>query len=209
MTENSKHDSVSVPITASATVEPMRRLPSYKEDLKVAYDADVARRKAMTPTKWRTDIVDRLAEDIRSRGAEMVLDLGCGTGQLAKHLADQGFDVTAIDPSLPFPDNSFDASFAMNSLLHVPPEELSGVLFEISRVLVRGATLLIVVWGGSTRQGFIDDEWLDPPRYFSTYTDDDLVALETPGFRHGNFRAVDIAEDGHDLHLQILTLEAI
>lgn len=196
----------------------------------MAYDTDVARREAMTPTKWRTDIVDRFAEDIRSRGAEMVLDLGCGTGQLAKHLADQDFDVTAIDlsprnveatrsrgvgavvadfASLPFPDNSFEAAFAMNSLLHVPPEELSGVLFEISRVLVRGATLLIVVWGGSTHQGFIDDEWLDPPRYFSTYTDDDLVALETPGFRHGSFRAVDIAEDGHDLHLQILTLEAI
>jgi SAM-dependent methyltransferase len=110
--------------------------------------------------------------------------------------------------SLPFPDNLFDAAFAMNSLLHVPPEELSSVLLEISRVLVRGTTLLIVVWGGITRQGFIDGEWLDPPRYFSTYTDDDLVALETPGFRHESFYALDIAEDDHNLHSQILTLEA-
>ncbi len=203
--------------------------PSYKEELKLAYDADVVRRCAMAPAKWRTDILDQFATDIRSKEARSVLDLGCGTGQLAKHLADQDFDVTAIDLSprnvhatrsrgvsaevadfisLPFPGNSFDAAFAMNSLLHVPPEELSGVLVEISRVLMRGATLLIVVWGGSTRQGFIDDEWLDPPRYFSTYTDDDLIALETPGFRHVSFHAVDIAEDDHNLHSQSLTLEA-
>ncbi len=203
--------------------------PSYKDKLRLAYDADVVRRDAMTPATWRTDILDQFAEDIRSKDAHSVLDLGCGTGQLAKYLADQDFDVAAIDlspgnvdatrsrgviaevadfASLPFPDKSFDAAFAMNSLLHVPPEELSGVISEISRVLVRGATLLIVVWGGSTQQGSIDREWLDPPRYFSTYTDDDLLALETPGFRYGTFQTLDIAEDGHDLHTQILTLEA-
>lgn len=157
--------------------------PSYKDELRLAYDADVVRRDAMTPATWRTDILDQFAEDIRSRDAHSVLDLGCGTGQLAKYLADQDFDVAAIDlspgnvdatrsrgviaevadfASLPFPDKSFDAAFAMNSLLHVPPEELSGVLTEISRVLVQGATLLIVVWGGSTQQGSIDREWLDP-----------------------------------------------
>lgn len=134
--------------------------PSYKDELRLAYDADVVRRDAMTPATWRTDVLDQFAEDIRSRDAHSVLDLGCGTGQLAKYLADQDFDVAAIDlspgnvdatrsrgviaevadfASLPFPDKSFDAAFAMNSLLHVRPEELSGVLSEISRVLMQGA----------------------------------------------------------------------
>ncbi|MEE8457093.1 MAG: hypothetical protein V3S28_03510 [Acidimicrobiia bacterium] len=60
--------------------------PSYKDELKVAYDADVVRRDAMTPATWRTDILDQFVEDIRSKDAHSVLDLGCGTGQLAKYL---------------------------------------------------------------------------------------------------------------------------
>jgi len=184
----------------------------------------------MAPATWRTDIVDRFADGIRSDGARKVLELGCGTGQLASRLADQDFDVTAIDlspanveatrargvnaevadfASLPFLDNTFDAAFAINSLLHVPARELSYVLIEVGRVLRPEALLLIVVWGGITQDGPIDDEWLDPPRYFSTYTDDDLLALATPGFTRRAFDTLDVSEGGRDLHSQVLTLAAI
>jgi SAM-dependent methyltransferase len=203
---------------------------SYKEDLVLAYDADAERRGAMTPAKWRTDIIDAFAQDIDTTEAEGVLELGCGTGQLARYLADLGFDVTAIDLSpanikatrargvealvadfaaLPFPDAAFDASLAVNSLLHVPPSELSGIFTEIARVLRPGARFLTVVWGGVTEDGFVDSEWLDPPRYFSSYSDEDLLALDTPGFEHTAFEALDIAEGNRDLRSQVLTLTAL
>lgn len=127
----------------------MSHAPSYKADLVLAYDADAERRGSMTPAKWRTDLVDTFSRKIAFTQAKTVLELGCGTGQLARYLADLDFDVTAIDlspaniemtrardvhaivadfSSLPFPDQSFDASMAVNSLLHVPPTELSSVL---------------------------------------------------------------------------------
>ena len=34
-----------------------------------------------------------------ARGAHTVLDLGCGTGQLAREFASRGFDVTGVDPA--------------------------------------------------------------------------------------------------------------
>jgi SAM-dependent methyltransferase len=208
----------------------MAEQASYKDDLVAAYDSDVERRNAMTPAVWRTDIVDRFTESARELGAESVLELGCGTGQLARYVADKGFDVVAIDlspenvaktrlrdvkaetadfASLPFPNDSFDASFAMNSLLHVPPGDLSDVLTEIARVLRPGSPLLIVVWGGVTEEGTVDSEWLDPPRYFSSYSDDDLLALETPGFERSSFETIDVDEEGHILSSQVLTLTAI
>lgn len=157
-------------------------MDSYKHDLRRAYDADVERRGAMTPATWRTDIVDRFAADMDEADLHSILDLGCGTGQLARRLLDLGLDVTAIDlspenvaatvdrgvharvadfASLPFSDNTFDAALAMNSLLHVPPNEFPGVLTEIARILRPGSLLLIIVWGGTDQQGPIDDEWLD------------------------------------------------
>ncbi len=203
---------------------------TYKDNLARAYDADVDRRGAMTPAKWRTDITDAFAADATANGIRSVLELGCGTGQLASRLLERGFDVTAIDlspanvaatrgrgvdahvadfASLPFPDDTFEAGFAMNSLLHVPSAELSAVLTEIARVLRSGSPLVVVVWGGTDQQGPIDDEWLDPPRYFRTYTDEGLLALDTPGFGFTSFDAIDVSEGNHDLHSQILTLEAL
>jgi SAM-dependent methyltransferase len=203
---------------------------SHKQDLVAAYDADVERRNAMIPATWRTEIVDKFASHLAATGTRAVLELGCGTGQLAQYLATLGLDVTAIDlspgnviaavergvtaevadfASLPFPDNSFEAALAVNSLLHVPPDELQGVLAEIARVLCHGATFMIIVWGGATRQGTVEDEWLDPPRYFSSYTDEDLLALETPGFNHRAFEVLPAVDEGGDLYPQVLTLTAI
>jgi SAM-dependent methyltransferase len=207
----------------------MNHADSYKEDLVIAYDADAERRGAMTPARWRTDIVDAFAEDLNATNFETILELGCGTGQLARYLSDLDFTITAIDlspanieatrardvhalvadfASLPFPDDSFDASLAVNSLIHVPPGELASVLIEIARVLRPGARFLMVVWGGITEEGFVDSEWLNPPRYFSSYSDEDLLALDTPGFKHTSFETVDIVEGDKSLRSQVLTLTA-
>jgi SAM-dependent methyltransferase len=203
---------------------------SYKDDLARAYDADADRRGAMTPAKWRTDVTDTFAASARADGIRAVLELGCGTGQLASRLAGHGLDVTAIDlspanvavtrergvnalvadfASLPFPADTFDAGFAMNSLLHVPSDEFPTVLTEIARVLRTGSPLVIVVWGGTDQQGPIKDEWLDPPRFFRTYTDEGLLALDTPGFRFSAFDASDVSEGAPDMHSQMLTLETL
>lgn len=208
----------------------MSTTPPYKDDLRRAYDVDVDRRGAMTPASWQTSTVDRFLESPHMLGANNIIELGCGTGQLARYVADRGFDVTAMDLSpanvahtqkrgitaevadfaaLPYPDNTFEAAFAMNSLLHVPPDALSGVLTEIARVLRSQAPLLVVLWGGILHEGVVEDEWLDPPRYFRFYTDDALLSLETPGFAHVSFESLEGEEDGVGLHPQVLTLTAI
>jgi SAM-dependent methyltransferase len=183
----------------------------------------------MIPSKWRTDLLDVFAEEITTAGAEFVPELGCGTGQLARYLLDLDFDATAIDLSrtnikvtqargvhsrvadfafLPFPDGSFGSSLAINSLLHVPPSELSNVFSEIALVLRPGALLLTVVWGGITEDGFVASEWLHPPRYFSSYSEEDLLALDTPGFMHRPFDAFDVVEADQSLRSQVLTLRS-
>lgn len=193
--------------------------------LRKAYDDDVARRGAMELDTWRIDTVEQWLQGIPDQAR--ILELGAGTGQMASHVADLGYEVVAIDLSsanvaamrdrgvsahvadfldLPFPDASFDAAFGINSLLHVPNDELPDVYGEIRRVLVPGASLLVVVWGGEDRAGPYDDDWLDPPRFFNFLSDDSLRTQPTPGFEKIEMYTLPI--QSKNLHSQVLILEA-
>lgn len=202
-----------------------------KDTLRLAYDRDVARRQAVQPSAWRIDLADQFAAHARRRGLHRVLELGAGTGQLAAHLQGHGLDVVATDLSpasvaamrergltaevvdlsaLPYPDAAFDAAFAMNALLHVPKDRLHGVMRGVRRVVRAGGLAMIVVWGGPDLDGPIANDWLDPPRFFSLYSDDAFHALAFPGFATVRSDVLDVTSgpDG-ELHPQVKLLEAV
>jgi SAM-dependent methyltransferase len=200
----------------------------YKQDLRRAYDADAARRAERRPDPWRVEIVDGFVARARAAGGSRIVELGCGTGQVAERLAAAGLDPVAVDLSpanavraaqrdvtaivadfarLPVRDGAFDAALAFNSLLHVPRDRLPDQFREIRRVLRHGAVVVSVTWGGATREGPIPDEWLEPPRYFSLLSDDDLAAVPTPGFARVELRPLPVRSA--DLHPQVLVLRAV
>jgi len=83
-----------------------------------------------------------------------VLEIGCGRGELARALAERGFDVTAIDPNAPdgamfrrvgledFSDpRGFDAVVASVSIHHIA--DLPGALEKIASFLPQGGVLAL------------------------------------------------------------------
>jgi SAM-dependent methyltransferase len=104
---------------------------------------------------------------LREAGVRTVLELGCGTGNDAARLADEGYSVTAVDVSgeaigqaqarfgslarflvadvtrlLPFADGSFDAVMS-NVALHMFPDDVTrGVFAQVGR-LVRPGGLFV------------------------------------------------------------------
>ena len=83
-----------------------------------------------------------------------LLEVGAGDGELARTLADAGYEVLAIDPqptgagvrSVPLheldePSGSFDAALAVTSLHHVQPLEHS--LSRLAELLKPGAVLVV------------------------------------------------------------------
>jgi tellurite methyltransferase len=121
--------------------------------------ADADRRQDwLTPEKPVVDAVPLMQE----RGVRTALDIGCGVGRHAIYLAEQGFQVTAIDASpagldvarqaaddagveiafheadfasLPFADASFDFVLAWNVIYHGDGEVVRQALDEIRRVV--------------------------------------------------------------------------
>jgi SAM-dependent methyltransferase len=119
---------------------------------------------------WEGRWIQPFLEPLTAIGARTILELGCGTGNDAARLAQNGFSVTAVDLSseaidrararfgseaeflvadvsapLPFPNASFDVVMA-NVALHMFSDTVTRSVFaEIGRVVRPGGLLLFHV----------------------------------------------------------------
>jgi SAM-dependent methyltransferase len=202
----------------------MRSYAEIVTQLRSAYDASAANRDAAGKSDWK--LVERRAflDRLRPLRKTRLLELGAGTGHDSLFFQDQGLDVVATDASaemvakcrakgldarvmdflaLDFPPASFDAAYAMNSLLHVPNADFPAVLAAIRAVLAPGALLYIGVYGGESFEGIKQDDWHDPPRFFSIRTDAELERMVAPYFELVEFHVVE-----GDFRFQALTVRA-
>jgi SAM-dependent methyltransferase len=107
-----------------------------------------------------------LIKDLLPLGG-LVLDVGCGTGQLASAIAAEGYDVCGVDLSaamvararerglagtyagvttaLPFAENSFDLALTVATLHHLEtPARVATTVREMGRVIKPGG--FVVLW---------------------------------------------------------------
>ena len=120
-----------------------------------------------------------------------ILDFGCGSGRDSKAFLNAGFQVTAIDGSSELcriagefigqkvicatfqeyvPDEVFDGIWACASLLHVPSEELTGIIAKLAGSLRRGGCFYV-----SFKYG--DFRGIRNGRFFQNMTEESLGEL--------------------------------
>jgi SAM-dependent methyltransferase len=120
------------------------------------------------PQGWGTPLFERVLHRAGVGRGTLLLDLGCGAGQLCRLAADRGAQVTGIDRdarqiqqavtlvpegtfdvgdilTLPYPAARFDAVTCIQSIMHVTNPLMA--LREAARVARRGAPIVITVWG--------------------------------------------------------------
>jgi SAM-dependent methyltransferase len=194
-----------------------------RERLVAAYEAVALKRDTAQVATWRYSVADDFFERLPPH--PRILDLGAGTGQYGDRFARMGATVTAMDLTPAHVElcrakgldaivgdfitddlgtAAYDGVWALNSLLHVPKLELSGVLGRIWEALVPGGLALICVWGGVDLEGTRDEDGYDPPRFLALYTDEQFAQIPTAGMERLDTWTLDVDEGG--LHPQLMLL---
>ena len=195
-------------------------------DLRTAYDRKADERDQYETSEWKQDERLRFLSLLREEGKHHLLDVGAGTGIHGKFFQDQGMEVVCTDLSLEnvrrcrekglaayvmdflglgFDDETFDAIFAMNCLLHVPKRDLPRVLESLRSKLVIGGLFYWGQYGGVDREGHWPDDDYEPKRFYSLLPDDRMRTISERYLEVTSSNIIDTeSEDDIHFHSAIL-----
>ncbi len=196
------------------------------EDLIQAYDRAVDFREAAPVSDWKKDLRGDFLYVLKDEARTSLIDIGAGTGVHALFFQSQGIDVTCIDLSpalvkkclekgLPSQilsvldlaeiGQTFEAAFAMNSLLHIPSRLLPNALANLAGVLAKEGLFYWGQYGGEKREGVYQDDIYEPKRFFSLLRDDEIREMASVHFTVEEFSQVQV-ETRSPLHFQSMYL---
>jgi len=168
-----------------------------KNNLIESYNKHAQERDAYKKEAWKIEERANFLTLLQSKGKRSLLEIGAGTGQDSKFFQDMGMIVNCIDLSpemiklcqqkglsaqvmdmieLDFPPESFDAVYALNSLLHIPKADFRTVLENVRKVLKPSGLFYLGVYGSDEElEGIWEQDAYDPKRFFHF--------IPTKGFR--------------------------
>lgn len=201
----------------------------YKKQLRNYYDKDASERDYGRMALWKLDERACFLSFLQREKKRTLLDIGSGTGTHAMAFQDNSFKVFCVDMSyemskvcqekglttctmdfmeIGFVPMSFDAIFSLNSLLHVPRNQLDEVLCRLSSLLKPQGLLYWGQYGGYDLEELQENERHATHRFFSYLSDDNIVVFAQKYFSVIRFTNIHIRRnDNLHFHSVIMRLE--
>lgn len=188
---------------------------AVKQQLVEAYNRKAKDRDATPKASWKVEERNAFLDLVSAGRHHSLLEIGCGTGQDSLFFQEHGLNVVCVDmtpamielcrdkgldarvmdfSNLTFPDESFDAIWALNCLLHVPKHELPRVLDGIRRVLKPGGLFYMGVYGRHNSEGIWEDDDYQPKRFFSFFDEEALTKTLAEFFTIVSFKTLPHSE---------------
>ena len=180
-----------------------RRYQEIAKELRRHYDATAQQRDCSVRAPWKLKVRENFTSLLRSEEKRKLLEIGAGPGSDSLFFQSHGLEVVASDLSpemvehcrqkglravvadflsLDFPDESMDAIYAFNCLLHVPRADLPAVLANLHRMLRAGGLINVVTYGGVDREGTFVEGGFEEGRFLSYYGKETLLKVYTALF---------------------------
>lgn len=196
------------------------------DTLRSAYSRESAgQRENAEKEDWKLVERQQFLTRLQQEGKTTLLEIGAGTGKDALFFQENGLRVVCTDLSpamialcrakgleayemdflhLNFPPASFDAIYALNCLLHVPTAALPAVLQNIRDLLHPSGLFFLGVYGGVEQEGVNEQDYHQPPRFFSYHTDEFMKDTTAPYFDLVSFKVVSFSDKSW--HFQSMNL---
>jgi len=196
-----------------------------KKNLSLSYNEKVDYRENSDIQTWKISEIDKFLNYMKKEEQSSLLDLGAGAGKQARVFKNHGISVTCIDISkemiglcrekgldsyvmdfynLAFPNETFDAAWSMNTLLHVPKNSIDKVLHNINKVLKPEGVFYLGMYGGYKFEGVWDEDFYNPKRFFVFYEDEEIREMVKNYFDIAEFNIIPIEKK--KVHYQSLIL---
>ncbi|WP_413233237.1 class I SAM-dependent methyltransferase [Oceanobacillus sp. 1P07AA] len=168
---------------------------TIEKNLIESYNKMAEERDKLRISEWKRQERDVFEQYILKKDSKNLLEVGAGTGQDSLYFQKLGLEVTSVDLSpemvklckdkglhakemsvfdLEFPDDTFDAIWSLNCLLHISKNDLPRALQEIKRVLKPEGIFYMGVYGGKDSEGAWEKDTYNPKRFFSFYPDEKI-----------------------------------
>jgi SAM-dependent methyltransferase len=207
----------------------MKSMPDTKlrADLRTSYNRSAQERENYSKQSWKVEERANFLALLQREHKQRLLEIGSGPGHDSKFFQDQGLETVCIDLSpamvalcqqkgleayvmdmteISFPDSSFEAVYALNSLLHLPKVEFITCLQQINRLLKTGGLFFLGVYGGYEHEGIWERDSYEPQRFFSFFSDEHLEQEVSKVFDVLTFKQI-ILEPDDPIHFQSLILK--
>jgi SAM-dependent methyltransferase len=182
------------------------------------YNRNAPDREKNTIAGFKINEIDNFMNLLRSEKKQNILDVGCGTGEIASIFQIKGFKILGMDFSEKMLEyvkqknidtmlldcydidkiaRKFDAVFSMNCLLHIPTKDIGIVLSHIKSVLNINGLFYLGLWAGDDFEGIYEKDELENKRYFVFYRQKTLIDRLSDYFRIEYYRCIEAHEKMH------------
>ena len=152
---------------------------------------------------------------LKTERRKTLLEIGCGPGRDAQFFHNQGLHVLAVDNApimvkltaekgvtaqildcynLDQIDETFDAVYTLNCLLHIPKKDISHIFSLIATRLNGNGLMYLGLWGGENFEGILEQDTYEPKRFFSFWEAEALLEVVQQSFRLEYYRRLNPRE---------------
>lgn len=184
----------------------------FTDALVETYEKYAHERASHSPDEFKVQERSEFLKFLKNEGRETLLEVGCGHGQDAQFFQTQGLRVLAVDNTptmvkltaekgiparvldcydLDEINETFDAAYTMNCLLHIPKRDFDRVLRLISNRLNESGLMYFGIWGDENFEGIWEKDRYEPKRFFSFWKTEALLEVLQQFFRLEYYRRLE------------------